>query len=135
MSPCQVLSLCVIGDICHRSFIRLNFAGQFSIETQLSMTSHGENEAVNAAGFSLFSGHFVKFEWCFCSKTDHFTSNLGANMIKHVSEMELYIILSTLEKFEAGIRVLITKYYPKVHGHPQYLISVGFSTWNKYYFH
>ncbi len=26
--------------------------------------------------------------------------NLGANTIKHVSEMELYIILSTLEKFE-----------------------------------
>ncbi len=26
--------------------------------------------------------------------------NLGVNMIEHVSEMELYNILSTLEKFE-----------------------------------
>ncbi len=28
----------------------------------------------------------------------HFTANLGGNTIKHVSEMELYIILSTLVK-------------------------------------
>ncbi len=36
--------------------------------------------------------------------------NLGANMIEHVSEMELYIILSTLEKFERrNWTVLITK--------------------------
>ncbi len=31
-------------------------------------------------------------------KTDNFTANLGGNMLEHVSEMELYIILSTLEK-------------------------------------
>ncbi len=30
---------------------------------------------------------------------DHFMNNLGANMIEHVSEMEMYNI-STLEKFE-----------------------------------
>ncbi len=47
----------------------------------------------------------------FLLKTDHFTGNLGANMIGHVSEMELYVILSTLEKFELWNRtVLITKY-------------------------
>ncbi len=31
-------------------------------------------------------------------KRGHLTDNLGANMIKHLSAMELYIILSTLEK-------------------------------------
>ncbi len=55
---------------------------------------------MNGDTFNLFSGHFVEFEQCFCSKTDHFTGNLGANTIEQVSEMELYIILSTLEKFE-----------------------------------
>ncbi len=36
----------------------------------------------------------------FCSKSDHFTGNLSTNTIKHVSDIELYITLSTLEKFE-----------------------------------
>ncbi len=53
------------------SFISLNFAGLFSIETrfstQLSMTSHSKNEAVNVATFNLFTGHFVEFKQCFCS--------------------------------------------------------------------
>ncbi len=35
-----------------------------------------------------------------CTNTNHFTGNLGANTIEHVSEMELYIILSTLEMFK-----------------------------------
>ncbi len=64
------------------------------------MMSHSENEAEIAAAFNLFTGHFVKFEQCFCSKTDNFMGNLAANMIEHVSVMGLYIILSTLEKFE-----------------------------------
>ncbi len=115
MLPYLVLSVCAIGDIYHHSFISLNFADLFSIETRISthfsMTSHGENEALNAVTFHLFTGHFVEFEQCFCSKTDYFTGNLGANTIKHVSEMELYIILSTLDKFECWNRtVLITKY-------------------------
>ncbi len=33
-------------------------------------------------------------------QTDNFMGNLSANTIKHVSKMELHIILSTLEKFE-----------------------------------
>ncbi len=33
----------------------------------------------------------------FFFKTDHFTGNLGANTIEHVSEMELYNILSTIK--------------------------------------
>ncbi len=65
------------------------------------MMSHSKNEAVNADSFNLYTRHFVEFEQCFCSKTDHFTGNLGANTIEHVSEIELYIILSTLEKFES----------------------------------
>ncbi len=37
-------------------------------------------------------------------------ANSGANTIKHVSEMEMYIILSTLEKLEHwNLTVLITK--------------------------
>ncbi len=36
---------------------------------------------------------------------------MGTNTIEHVSQMELYIILSTLEKFENWNQtVLITKY-------------------------
>ncbi len=64
------LTLCAIGDISRHSFINFNFAGLLStttrISTQLSMTSHGEKEAVNAAVFNLFTGHFVEFERCFC---------------------------------------------------------------------
>ncbi len=63
------------------------------------MMSRSENEAPNAATFNLFTEHFVEIEWCFCSKTVHFMGNLGVNMIEHVYEMELYIILSTLKKF------------------------------------
>ncbi len=62
--------------------------------------SRSKNEALNAATFNMFTRHFGEFEHCFCSQTDHFMGNLGANMIEHVSEMELYIILSTLEKSE-----------------------------------
>ncbi len=69
------------------------------ISTQLSMMSRCENEALNAATFNMYTGHFVEFERCFCPKTNHLMGSLGANTIGHVSEMKLYI-LSTLEKFE-----------------------------------
>ncbi len=59
------------------------------ISTQLSMTSHGENEAMYATTFNLFTKQFVEFENCFCSKTHHFTGHLCTNSIKHVSEMKL----------------------------------------------
>ncbi len=111
-----MLSPYPISDICCSSFISLNFAGLFSIaariSTQLSMTSHGENEALNVATFNMFIGHFVEFERCFFFffKLTICTSNFGANRIKHVSEMELYTILSTLDKFECwNLTGLITK--------------------------
>ncbi len=89
MSPYLVLSQYAIGYIFHHNFISLNFADLLSIEqrisTQLSMTSHSENEALNDAAFKMFTGHFVEFERRFCSKTDHFMGNLGANTIEHVS--------------------------------------------------
>ncbi len=73
--------------------------------------SDGENEALHTATFNMLTGHLVEFEQCFCSKTDYFTVNLGTNMIEHVSEIELYNILSTLEKFESWNKtVLITIY-------------------------
>ncbi len=66
---------------------------------------------MNAAAFNMFTRHFVEFERCFCSNIDHFKGNLDENTIEHVSEMELYIILSILEKFERWNRtVLITKF-------------------------
>ncbi len=49
----------------------------------------------------------------FAKKTGPFMGNLSENMIKHISELELqlYIILSTLEMFERWNRtVFITKY-------------------------
>ncbi len=70
------------------------------------MTSCSENEALNAAAFNLFTRYFVEFEQRFCSKTYYITGNLGANMIEYVSKMELYIILSTLEKFYCWNRSL-----------------------------
>ncbi len=80
MSPHYVLSLHAIGDISRRSLVSLNFTRLFRIETRIStqllVMSHGENEVVNAA-FNLFTGHFVKFEQCFCSKTDHLTAILS----------------------------------------------------------
>ncbi len=75
------------------------------------MMSCSENEALNAVTFNMFTRYFVEFVQCFCSKTDHFTSNLDTNTIEHVSEMELYNILSTLEKLKRWNRtVLIMKY-------------------------
>ncbi len=103
MSPYLVLSLCAMGNICRHSIISFNFGDLLSIEarisTQFLMMSHSENEAVNAATINMFTRHFVEFERCFCSKTEHFMGNFATNIIEHVSEMELYIFLSTLEMF------------------------------------
>ncbi len=53
----------------------------------------------------------MKFELCFWSKTYHSTANLGWRMIKHISEMILYIILSTLgQNWWSSQTVLIRKY-------------------------
>ncbi len=47
----------------------------------------------------------------FWSNSGHFMANLGANMIDHASEVELYIILPTLEMFlHCNRTVLIKKY-------------------------
>ncbi len=82
-----VLSVCAINDICHHSFISLNFLRLLSIvagiSTRFSMTSHSENVALNAITFNMMTRHFMEFVQSFCSKTDHFTSNWGTNMIEH----------------------------------------------------
>ncbi len=52
---------------------------------------------------------FLKFEQCFCWKTDHFAADFSANTIEQLSEMLFYIILSTLEKFEHWNRRVLTK--------------------------
>ncbi len=70
------------------------------------MTSHSENEALNAITYNM-TGHFVEFVQSFWSKTDHFTANFGVNTVDHVFEMELYIILSILEKFEHWNRTVL----------------------------
>ncbi len=118
MSLYCMLSLCAIGNISCHSFIILNFAGLLSIvvgiSTQLSMMSRNENEAFNAITFNMITEHFVEFIQCFCSKTGHFMANLGANMVKHVSEIGLYIILSTLERFEHWNRTVLIKKYQRV---------------------
>ncbi len=108
MSPYLVLSLCDIVDICCHRFINWNLAGLLSIvaeiSTQFSMMSCSENEAVNAPPFNMMNGHFVEFVQSICSKTDHFTAYLGTNMIEHVCKVGLYIILSTLDSLNAGIK-------------------------------
>ncbi len=98
------------------------------------MTSSGENETLQTCHLP---GHFVEFEQCFFSKSDHFTGNLGANMIEHISEMELYIILLTLEKFECrNLTYLITKYQwvkqCQVHSYSHSSYRQAFQTQNKY---
>ncbi len=88
--PCvlsaKYVAIAWVISVCYQRhvavvFITLKFMGLFSIETriatQFSMTSRIENEAMNAAAISLFTGHFLKFERCFCSKTDHFTGQFG----------------------------------------------------------
>ncbi len=63
------------------------------------MTSCSKIEAVNAATFNLMTGYLVVF-------VRRFTilwPNLGAHMIDHVSEVGLYIILSTLKSLNPGI--------------------------------
>ncbi len=104
----------------------LNFAGLLSIvveiSTHFSMTSHSKNEDVNAATFNMMTGYFVEFEQSFYSKSDHFIVNLSTNTIEHVSEMGLYIILSTLDKFERWNQTLLIMKYQwakwcHVHGH------------------
>ncbi len=77
---------CAIVGICCRSFKCLNFVG---ISTQLSMTSHSKNEALNPAKLCHFQYVYQTFCGVIISllKHDHFTGNLATNMIKHVSEM------------------------------------------------
>ncbi len=72
------------------------------------MTSHSKNEAMNAITFNMMTEHFVEFVQSFAKKT----ANLATNTIEHVSEMELYIILSTLEKLKIKMceSALITNY-------------------------
>ncbi len=72
-----------------------------------------ENDTCIHATSNMKDIFFKKLECCFWFKktTDYFTGNLVGNMIEHVSEMEMYIILSTLETNAGEIRVLITKYY------------------------
>ncbi len=62
------------------------------------MMLHSENEARIHATSNMKDDFFMKFESRFWTKTYHFMANLGGNTIEHVSEMTLYIILSTLEK-------------------------------------
>ncbi len=47
-------------------------------------------------------------------------ARLGANMIKHTYEMELYIILATLEKFECWnwTLLIMTFHHVKVQTNP-----------------
>ncbi len=53
----------------------------------------------------------MKFEYCFGANTDYLTANLDGNTTEHVTEMELYIIVSTLEKnLWWNQTLLITKY-------------------------
>ncbi len=47
---------------------------------------------------------FLKFERCFCSKTDHFAADF-----KHLSEMLIYIILLTLERLKHWNQRVLTK--------------------------
>ncbi len=79
MSQCHIFPQRAMGNItyismciCHHSFISLNSAGILSIaakmSTQLSTMSRSENKDVNAAAFNMFTGHFVEFEQCVCSK-------------------------------------------------------------------
>ncbi len=56
------------------------------------LMSHSENKAFNTISFDMMTRHFLDFVHSFYSKSDHFTANLGTNMIEHVSEMGLYII-------------------------------------------
>ncbi len=83
---------------------------------QLSITSPGHNEALHKCHFldilwsvydvfakNIFN-YFTQQHW---QQTDYFMDNLFTNTIKHVSEMELYNILSNLDNQSES---LITKY-------------------------
>ncbi len=94
------------------------------ISTQLSMTSQGKDVAMNVIIFNMVTSHFMEIVQSRCSKTENLTANLDTNTIEYVSEMRLYIILSTLEKFEQWNQsVWITNYWCmkwcQVHSHPQ----------------
>ncbi len=65
------------------------------------MESPGKNELCKHATLKTMTRYFVKFEQCICPKSNHFKDNLDTNTIDHISELELYIILSTLEKFKS----------------------------------
>ncbi len=54
--------------------------------------NQSENEAFIQQGLNNMSTVFVNFAQCFWSNFGHFMANLGAYMIKHISEIELYII-------------------------------------------
>ncbi len=81
--------------------------------------------------------HFQNDGWIFyeiwskflVKRNYHFTSNLGPNTIEHVSEMELYIFLSTLEKFECWNRTVLIMKYQWVHS--EYTVNFGKGGLNK----
>ncbi len=104
MSLSNVLFLCAIGDICCLRIISLNFAGllQQSVlkSAQFPMMSPARTRLCTQTTFKTMTRHFVEFVWYLGWKSDHFMAHLGENSIEYVSEMEMYIILSTLEKFE-----------------------------------
>ncbi len=54
----------------------------------------------------------MKFSWNLWSNSNDCIARLGANIIKHASEMGLHIILATLEKFECWNQtLLVTKFH------------------------
>ncbi len=121
-------TLCYLNDIC--KIYQFEIAGLLSIVAVISaqyfMTSHSEIIwGFVCCHFLYDDGTFCQVcTILFCKTTDHFTANLGANMIGHVSEMGLYIIWTTLEKFESWNQtLLITKYkhvkWCQMEGHPQ----------------
>ncbi len=93
-------------------------------------------------GFESYPFQYIDQTFCgvctFLLKENyHFTGNLVTNMIKHVSEMELYVVLPTLKIF-GNRTVLITKYHQQVkqcqvHVHLRSSYGYTFQIQNKYF--
>ncbi len=102
-SKVKPLSLCAISDICHLRFVSLNYVGLLKQSVEINTIFDFVNSN-NTSRFqddtSIVCGIYIM---TFSSTFDHFMNNLAANRIGNVFEMELSILLSTLEMFACTI--------------------------------
>ncbi len=132
MSPCYIISLCIKGNIffpavCYLCVLLVIYVTwkyyQFEfhkctalkvskISNDFNWNQSEDDEAWKPESFNMMTRHFVEFVWCFCLKKTWSFYGQSTNMVEYASEMELFMILPTLESCLCwNLTDLITKYW------------------------